>query len=82
MVSLHASQVIHAVITSYSIHYTKLYDLPLGRGDLPTVLVELGYLTNPDDLAQLRDAAGQEKLAGALYAGLKDFADTLKEVPR
>jgi len=56
--------------------------LPLGRGDLPTVLVELGYLTNPDDLAQLRDVAGQEKLAGALYAGLKDFADTLKEVPR
>jgi len=53
--------------------------LPLGRGDLPTVLVELGYLTNAADLAQLRDGAGQEKLAGALYAGLKNFADTLKE---
>jgi len=56
--------------------------LPLGRGDLPTVLVELGYLTNSEDLTQLRDAAGQEKLAGALYAGLKNFADTLKEVSR
>jgi len=56
--------------------------LPLGRGDLPTVLLELGYLTNPGDLALLREPAGQEKLAGALYAGLKNFADTLKEVPK
>lgn len=56
--------------------------LPLGRGDLPTVLVELGYLTNPDDKALLRDPAGQEKLAGALFAGLKNYADAHKEMPR
>jgi N-acetylmuramoyl-L-alanine amidase len=51
--------------------------LPLGRGDLPTVLVELGYFSNPEDLALLRDPAGQEKLAEALYAGLRSFADEL-----
>lgn len=56
--------------------------LPLGRGDLPTVLVELGYLTNTADRELLRDPAGQERLAGALFAGLKNYADALQEVPR
>ncbi|PLX82803.1 MAG: hypothetical protein C0617_13085 [Desulfuromonas sp.] len=54
--------------------------LPLGRGDLPTVLVELGYLSHPGDRVLLQDADGQQKLAGALFAGLKAFADELKEV--
>ncbi len=54
--------------------------LPLGRGNLPTVLVELGYLSNAGDLALLRETAGQERLAGALFTGLKNFADAHKEV--
>jgi N-acetylmuramoyl-L-alanine amidase len=56
--------------------------LPLGRGNLPTVLVELGYLTNSADRDLLHDPAGQEKLAGALFAGLKNYMDALEEVPR
>jgi N-acetylmuramoyl-L-alanine amidase len=53
--------------------------LPLGRGDLPTVLVELGYLSNPEDTKLLGDAAGQEKVANALFEGLKSFAEAQKE---
>jgi len=56
--------------------------LPLGRGNLPTVLVELGYLTNTADRALLRDPAGQEKVAGALFAGLKNYIDDQQEVDR
>jgi N-acetylmuramoyl-L-alanine amidase len=56
--------------------------LPLGRGDLPTVLVELGYLTNNADRELLRDPLGQEKLAEALFAGLKNYIDALQEVPK
>jgi N-acetylmuramoyl-L-alanine amidase len=56
--------------------------LPLGRGNLPTVLIELGYLTNTDDRALLRDPAGQEKVAGALFAGLKNYIDGQQEVDR
>ncbi|HKK01846.1 MAG TPA: N-acetylmuramoyl-L-alanine amidase [Desulfuromonadales bacterium] len=52
--------------------------LPLGRGDLPTVLVEMGYLTNPADQSMLSDPAGDERLAGALFNGLKSFADHAK----
>lgn len=56
--------------------------LPLGRGNLPTVLVELGYLTNTGDRELLRTPSGQEKLAGALFAGLKNYADALEEASR
>ncbi len=48
--------------------------LPLGQGDLPTVLVELGYLSNPTDREILGQSVGQERLAEALYRGLKAFA--------
>jgi N-acetylmuramoyl-L-alanine amidase len=54
--------------------------LPLGRGDLPSVLVELGYLSNASDLAMLQEAAIKEKLAESLYRGLKAFAEEQKEV--
>ena len=46
---------------------------PLGRGDLPRVLLELGSLTNATDLAMLQDATRQQDFARALFAGLKAF---------
>ena len=48
--------------------------VPLGQGRLPTVLLELGYLTNPVDLQRLRSPDGQQQLAQALYLGLKNFS--------
>ncbi|MCF6178229.1 MAG: N-acetylmuramoyl-L-alanine amidase [Geopsychrobacter sp.] len=48
--------------------------IPLGRGSLPTVLLELGYLTNPTDLQRLRSAGGQQQLAQAIYQGLENFS--------
>jgi N-acetylmuramoyl-L-alanine amidase len=53
--------------------------LPLGRGDLPTVLVELGYLSNPADQARLAAAPGQQELALALFEGLKSYAEEKQE---
>lgn len=47
----------------------------LGRGDLPTVLVELGFLSNTEDRLRLTDPSGQDGLAEALFAGLKNFAE-------
>lgn len=47
--------------------------LPLGQGDLPRVLVEMGSLNNPAELARLRDPARQQLLAKALYDGLEAF---------
>ena len=53
--------------------------LSLGRGELPTVQVELGYLSNPDDLAQLQSDNYQEQLAQALYQGIRRYAKATKE---
>ena len=53
--------------------------LPLGRGDLPSVLVEMGYLTNREDKKQLAEDAGLDRMAEALYGGFKVFADKQKE---
>ena len=53
--------------------------LPLGRGDLPTVLIEMGYLTNQADRMLLNEEAGQKKMANALFSGLKDFGKGLNK---
>lgn len=50
--------------------------LPLGRGDLPSVLLELGYLTNPGDLELLTRPEEQTRLIQALFDGLKTFVET------
>jgi N-acetylmuramoyl-L-alanine amidase len=52
--------------------------VPLGRGDLPTVLVELGYLSNSEDHTLLGNTQGWDRYADALFAGLRAFADELK----
>ncbi len=49
---------------------------PLGRGDLPRVLVEMGSLTNADDLSRLQDPSRQQDFARALFEGLLAFFDT------
>jgi N-acetylmuramoyl-L-alanine amidase len=50
--------------------------LPLGRGDLPSVLVELGFLTNSADLELLTRPEDQARLIQALFDGLKTFVET------
>ena len=47
--------------------------LPLGRGDLPRVLVEMGSMTQSADLAMLHDPTRQQDMARALFDGLQTF---------
>lgn len=61
----------------FTVHGIKeLPVYPLGRGDLPRVLVEMGSLTNAADLAALQDPARQQDLARALFEGLQAFFAT------
>jgi len=53
--------------------------LPLGRGDLPTVLVEMGYLSHVDDQTRLTVEEGQNALASALFNGLNTFVEKQQE---
>jgi len=48
--------------------------LSLGRGNLPTVQIELGFLNNPKDGQQLQTPEYQDKLVQALYEGVYQFA--------
>jgi len=54
--------------------------LPLGEGNLPRVLIEMGYLSNEADLARLRDSAHQRLLARALYDGLETFLKSYQDL--
>jgi N-acetylmuramoyl-L-alanine amidase len=49
---------------------------PLNRTSFPAVLLELGYLTNPDELSLLVSGDGQERIARALALGVKNYAAT------
>ncbi|RID93918.1 N-acetylmuramoyl-L-alanine amidase [Gemmobacter lutimaris] len=42
--------------------------------DIPSALIELGFLSSARDLARLQDAEWRAKMAGAIVAGLKDWA--------
>lgn len=54
---------------------------PIGRSNLfllrrcavPAVLVELGFLTHPEDRRRLADPAHRERLAAALAAGIRSY---------
>ncbi|PLX87327.1 MAG: hypothetical protein C0618_06810 [Desulfuromonas sp.] len=47
--------------------------LPLGDGDLPTVQIESGYFSNPQDLARLENPDDQELFVQALFQGVLNF---------
>ncbi|HEY5665752.1 MAG TPA: LysM peptidoglycan-binding domain-containing protein, partial [Gammaproteobacteria bacterium] len=44
--------------------------------DIPSLLIETAFVTNPQDEARLRDPAFRGELADALYAGLLDYYRT------
>ena len=53
--------------------------LSLGRGNLPTVQIELGYLSNPEELQQLQSSDYQDIIVQALYRGIHRYAELSKE---
>lgn len=61
-------------VTDCSIERASLF--PLSSTPAPAVLLELGYLTNPEELALLGSNDGQERIARALAIGVKTYAET------
>lgn len=41
--------------------------------DMPSILIETGYITNPSDEKRLRDSAQQGKIAGAILGGIRNY---------
>jgi N-acetylmuramoyl-L-alanine amidase len=46
--------------------------------DVPSVLVELGFLSNASDIANLQKGDWRERVVEALARGVADYFDTLK----
>ena len=49
----------------------------LWRTTMPSVLVELGYITNPDEEKFLMSEQGQDYLASAIYRAFRDYKQTI-----
>jgi len=47
--------------------------LSLGRGNLPTVQLEIGYLSNPDELRSLRQEDYQNRLVQSVFEGIQNY---------
>jgi N-acetylmuramoyl-L-alanine amidase len=41
--------------------------------DIPSALIETAFISNPDEERRLNDDAYQEKLAGAIVRGVKQY---------
>lgn len=48
--------------------------LVLKSPDVPSILVETAFISNPEEAARLRDTAQQQRLAEALFTGIRDYA--------
>ena len=81
--SLRLANALALALREAEIQVNGIYPSPLlslGRGELPTVQVELGYLSNPDDLSQLQSEKHRDLLAQALYQGILRYAKATKEI--
>ena len=41
--------------------------------DVPSILVETAFISNPDEEKRLKDSAYQEKIAAAILGGIKRY---------
>ncbi|MFZ0132664.1 MAG: N-acetylmuramoyl-L-alanine amidase [Desulfobacterales bacterium] len=53
--------------------------LVLQGADMPAVLVEVGYLSNPEEAKALRDAKHRQAIAQAVAGGIKAFFEELRQ---
>lgn len=54
--------------------------LVLWRTTMPSVLVETGYITNPDEERYLASAEGQDEMANAIFRAFKAYKDEVDAV--
>jgi N-acetylmuramoyl-L-alanine amidase len=51
----------------------------LSQMTVPSSLIELGFITNASDLAELNDEASRNRMAEDIYRGLKAYKESVKE---
>ncbi|HLP54500.1 MAG TPA: N-acetylmuramoyl-L-alanine amidase [Fluviicola sp.] len=54
--------------------------LVLYKTTMPSVLIETGFLTNPDEEKFLADTTGQKKMAGAMFTAFEKYKNELEGI--
>lgn len=70
--------VLHQLDTISKLHHTIVEQagfVVLKSPDIPSILVETGFLSNKDEESQLTQSAYQKKIALAIYRGLMKYAE-------
>ena len=52
--------------------------LVLSRTNMPSVLVEVGYLTNKNEERYLKSEYGQLRVAASIYRGIRNYKHKLE----
>lgn len=71
------ANILNAINHVSLLHYSQVEQAPfvvLKSPDIPSILVETGFITNPHEEKRLNDARYQQKLAAVIYAGIKQYA--------
>ncbi|HKJ71695.1 MAG TPA: N-acetylmuramoyl-L-alanine amidase [Gammaproteobacteria bacterium] len=83
--SLHlGGQVLKRLDRFAPLHRQKVHQAPfvvLKSPDIPSILVETGFISNNHEARRLRSERYQEKIAGALAGGAESFIDQRQPVP-
>jgi N-acetylmuramoyl-L-alanine amidase len=69
-------EVIRQLSTIGRVHRSKVQQagfLVLKSPDVPSILVETAYISNPDEEKKLRSRSHQDKLAGAILGGIRKY---------
>ena len=66
-------QAIGGVNTLHKPHVEQAGFAVLKAPDIPSILVETAFLTNPDEERRLRDAKYQQQMAEAIFDGIKKY---------
>ena len=48
---------------------------------MPSVLAEISFLTNPQEAKLLKGSSYRQKIAQALFDGVREYQNSLKRVP-
>jgi len=70
------SQVIRELARLGKVHRRKVQQagfIVLKSPDMPSILVETAFISNPNEEAKLRSTAHQSKLAGAVFSGIRSY---------
>lgn len=71
-----ASQVLKHLDRIGNVHHSGVQQagfVVLKSPDIPSMLVETAFISNPHEEARLTDGGHQQKLAAAIFAGVKDY---------